>query len=53
MGLLAGGLEFSQVQAHSSQWNITEAAVRYFSQVKRKLSGTGELSSLKIFQGVD
>ena len=33
IGLMAGGIQFSPVQAHSSHWNITEATVRYFSQV--------------------
>merc|ERR550532_2189759 len=35
IGLMAG-LQFSHVQAHSSEWNITVAAVRYFSQVPKR-----------------
>jgi len=36
IGMMAGGVEFSHLQAHSSEWNITEAAVRYFSQVPKR-----------------
>ena len=40
------GLQFSHVQAHSSEWNISEVAVRYFSQVRQMIRnwGTEKLS---------